>query len=97
MGAPIIEGLKNGAHPHFKTTFAKSAANAKGRPIPNLAGEGNIPRQGLTAVLSVKVPDPEFEGQTKNNSGKPPRFVAIVWTRVVGESLDLNFWNSIPR
>jgi DNA gyrase subunit B len=33
----------------------------------NLAGE-NI-REGLTGVISVKVPDPEFEGQTKTKLG----------------------------
>lgn len=33
----------------------------------NLAGE-NV-REGLTGVISVKVPDPEFEGQTKTKLG----------------------------
>ncbi|NJL98168.1 MAG: DNA topoisomerase (ATP-hydrolyzing) subunit B [Synechococcaceae cyanobacterium SM2_3_2] len=33
----------------------------------NLAGE-NI-REGVTAIVSVKVPDPEFEGQTKTKLG----------------------------
>jgi DNA gyrase subunit B len=34
---------------------------------PNLAGE-NV-REGLTGVISVKVPEPEFEGQTKTKLG----------------------------
>jgi DNA gyrase subunit B len=36
---------------------------------PNLAGEDT--REGLTAVISVKMKDPQFEGQTKNKLGNP--------------------------
>jgi DNA gyrase subunit B len=50
---------------------------------PNLAGE-NI-REGLTAVISVKVPDPEFEGQTKTKLGNTE--VRGIVDSLVGEVL----------
>lgn len=50
---------------------------------PNLAGE-NV-REGLTAVISVKVPDPEFEGQTKTKLGNSE--VRGIVDSLVGEAL----------
>ncbi|MEP0909709.1 DNA topoisomerase (ATP-hydrolyzing) subunit B [Leptolyngbya sp. GB1-A1] len=49
----------------------------------NLAGE-NI-REGLTGVISVKVPDPEFEGQTKTKLGNTE--VRGIVDSLVGETL----------
>jgi DNA gyrase subunit B len=49
----------------------------------NMAGE-NI-REGLTAVVSVKVPDPEFEGQTKTKLGNTE--VRGIVDSLVGEAL----------
>ncbi|MGB3137827.1 MAG: DNA topoisomerase (ATP-hydrolyzing) subunit B [Nodosilinea sp.] len=49
----------------------------------NLAGE-NI-REGLTAIISVKVPDPEFEGQTKTKLGNTE--VRGIVDSLVGEAL----------
>ncbi|CAN0199428.1 unnamed protein product [Hapterophycus canaliculatus] len=43
------------------------------------------PSQGLTAVISVKVPEPEFEGQTKNRLGNPE--VRGIVDSVVNEEL----------
>ncbi|MBI2916784.1 MAG: DNA topoisomerase (ATP-hydrolyzing) subunit B [Chloroflexi bacterium] len=36
---------------------------------PNLSGEDV--REGLTAIISARVPDPQFEGQTKTRLGNP--------------------------
>lgn len=57
---------------------------------PNLAGE-NI-REGLTGVISVKVPDPEFEGQTKTKLGNTEvrGIVDSLVGEVLTEFLDFN-------
>jgi DNA gyrase subunit B len=53
---------------------------------PNLSGEDV--REGLTAVVSVKLHEPQFEGQTKAKLGNP-ELKGIVES-VVGESLALH-------
>jgi len=56
----------------------------------NLTGEDV--REGLTAVISVKLADPQFEGQTKTKLGNPGMegFVrSVVWEKL-GEFLEEN-------
>ncbi len=64
-GGTHLEGLK-AVLTRTLNTFARKRNKIK-EGQSNLAGE-NI-REGLTAVISVKVPDPEFEGQTKTKLG----------------------------
>jgi len=55
------------------TRTLNAYARAKGllkEKDDNLAGEDV--REGLTAVISVKLHDPQFEGQTKTKLGNPP-------------------------
>jgi len=54
---------------------------------PNLTGEDV--REGLTAVVSVKLPEPQFEGQTKGKLGNPE--IKGVVESVVGEGLSIHF------
>ena len=56
----------------------------------NLSGEDV--REGLTAVISVKLADPQFEGQTKTKLGNPPieGFVEEAVNRKLGEFLEEN-------
>ncbi|HCG30976.1 MAG TPA: DNA topoisomerase (ATP-hydrolyzing) subunit B, partial [Chloroflexi bacterium] len=46
---------------------------------------GEDVREGLTAIVSVKLPDPQFEGQTKGKLGNAPMNGAV--NSVVGEML----------
>jgi DNA gyrase subunit B len=80
-GGTHIEGLKT-VLTRTLNSFAKKRGKRKDSD-PNLAGE-NI-REGLTAVLSVKVPDPEFEGQTKTKLGNTE--VRGIVDTLVGEAL----------
>ena len=80
-GGTHIEGLKT-VLTRTLNAFAKKRGKRK-ESDANLAGE-NI-REGLTAVLSVKVPEPEFEGQTKTKLGNTE--VRGIVDSLVGEAL----------
>ena len=56
--------------------------------------QGDDTREGLTAILAVKVPDPQFEGQTKTKLGNS-EVKGIVET-LVGERLS-TFFEENPR
>ncbi|MEX0271070.1 DNA topoisomerase (ATP-hydrolyzing) subunit B [Leptolyngbyaceae cyanobacterium UHCC 1019] len=80
-GGTHLEGLKT-----VLTRTLNSLARKRNKikeNESNLAGE-NI-REGLTGVISVKVPDPEFEGQTKTKLGNTE--VRGIVDSLVGEVL----------
>ena len=64
--APV--GLPLGADAARSTTTRATRACSR-RRTTNLSGEDV--REGLTAVISVKLADPQFEGQTKTKLGNP--------------------------
>ena len=80
-GGTHIEGLKTVLTRTFNNLAKK---RGKRKDVEkNLAGE-NI-REGLTVVLSVKVPEPEFEGQTKTKLGNTE--VRGIVDSLIGETL----------
>ncbi|RZC77680.1 hypothetical protein C5167_003577 [Papaver somniferum] len=66
-GGTHIEGVK-AAITKTLNNLAKTSKVIKEKDI-SLSGEHV--REGLTCVVSVKVPNPEFEGQTKTRLGNP--------------------------
>jgi DNA gyrase subunit B len=69
--------------------FARDRGHLKEKD-DNLSGEDV--REGLTAVISVKLSDPQFEGQTKTKLGNPGMegFVASVVNARLAEFLEEN-------
>ena len=69
-----IRTIEGGTHlSGFKTALTKAAASfaKKNNLIKNdkISLQGDDVREGLNAIVSVKVPDPQFEGQTKAKLG----------------------------
>ncbi len=62
--------------------YAKSAAPAKNKDL-SITGEDF--KEGLTAIVSVRVPDPQFEGQTKTKLGNGE--VEGIVSKVVNDKL----------
>ena len=86
-----INTIEGGTHlVGFKTALTRTINNyaSKNKLFKN--GDktltGDDAREGLTAIISVKVPEPQFEGQTKTKLGNSE--VKGVVEQVVGEHLN---------
>ena len=64
-GGTHLSGLKTA----LTRTINNAARKRKQLKDKDPALDGNDVREGLTVILSVKVPDPQFEGQTKTKLG----------------------------
>ena len=68
-----INTIEGGTHlSGFKSALTRGInqyAKSKNLLKDNIAITGDDVREGLTAVISVKVPNPQFEGQTKTKLG----------------------------
>lgn len=80
-GGTHLTGFKNALTKTFND-YARSHKLLKDSE-PNLSGEDI--REGLTCIISVKIEDPQFEGQTKQKLGTSEAQTAV--QGVVGEQL----------
>ncbi len=89
-GGTHLEGFKRALTKSFND-YAREKNILKEKD-PNLVGDDI--REGITAVISVKVKEPQFEGQTKTKLGNSD--VAGVVTSIVNEALE-NFLEENPN
>ena len=80
-GGTHLSGFKNALTKTFND-YARSQKYLKDNEV-NLSGEDI--REGLTAIISVKIPEPQFEGQTKQKLGNSEARGAV--DSVVSEQL----------
>ena len=72
-GGPQVEGFKRALTKTFNS-YARTKKVLKDNE-ENLSGEDI--REGLTAIISVKIEDPQFEGQTKQKLGNSEARAAV--------------------
>jgi DNA gyrase subunit B len=89
-GGTHVAGFR-GALTRTLNSYARKKGILKEKDV-NLSGEDV--REGLTAIVSVKIPDPQFEGQTKSKLGNPEVKSAVETT--FGEALEI-FLEENPR
>jgi DNA gyrase subunit B len=92
--ANSIHNIEGGTHLSGFRTALTRVINAYGKANnlikdkePNLSGEDA--REGLTAIISVKVPEPRFEGQTKTKLSNGE--VDGIVQKITGEELKYYF------
>ncbi|WNY67187.1 DNA topoisomerase (ATP-hydrolyzing) subunit B [Borreliella lusitaniae] len=87
-GGTHVMGFRSGLTKAMNEAFKNSKISKK--DIPNLTGDDF--KEGLTAVISVKVPEPQFEGQTKSKLGNSEikKIVEIIVYEQLLEIINLN-------
>ncbi len=92
-----INTIEGGSHlTGFRTALTRTINNyiTKNNMLKNgeLTVMGDDSREGLTAVISVKVPDPQFEGQTKTKLGNSETrgIVETITNESLGEYFEEN-------
>jgi len=83
-----INTIEGGTHlSGFRSALTRTINNygKKSEIFKDMAPTGDDFREGLTAVISVRVPDPQFEGQTKTKLGNSE--VEGIVNSVVGDAL----------
>jgi len=84
-GGTHLSGFKS-ALTRTLNSYARNASVLKKEANPS----GDDVREGLTAIISVKVPDPQFEGQTKTKLGNSEveSFVTMAVNEMLGAWLE---------
>ena len=83
-GGTHVSGFRRAVNRLFKTYGDESGLFTKAK----VKISGDDFREGLTAIISVKVPEPQFKGQTKGELGNSE--VTGIVSRTVGEIL--KYW-----
>ncbi|GAB4177341.1 MAG: DNA topoisomerase (ATP-hydrolyzing) subunit B [Calditrichia bacterium] len=87
--------IEGGTHlSGFRSALTRSLNNygQKNNLLKNMTLSGEDVREGLTAIVSVKVPEPQFEGQTKTKlgNGEVKGIVEQTMNEKFGEFLEQN-------
>ena len=90
-GGTHLAGFKSALTRTLNKYAAKNIKNKKGES-PTFGGEDV--REGLTAILSIKVPEPQFEGQTKTKLGNGE--IKGICDSIISESLT-DFFEQNPN
>jgi DNA gyrase subunit B len=90
-GGTHLTGFRS-AMTRTMNAYVKANAPASQKNRKDLTIAGDDFREGLTAVVSVRVPDPQFEGQTKTKlgNGEVEGIVAKVVNDTLSEFLEQN-------